>query len=86
MYIRIYKLLICHVKSLYFVIANCTIILLQVDAYLNNNKARFASHMARKLSMVGLIIGIVYFTVCLLCTVAIIVDVVVGAEDDSYDY
>ena len=40
--------------------------------------------MARKLSMVGLIIGIVYFTVCILCTAAITVGVVVGGED--YDY
>ena len=62
--------------------------LLQVDAYFNDNKlikARFAAHMARKLNMAGFILGVLAWGGILILT-GMTVGLSVGLTQDEYDY
>ena len=64
--------------------------LLQVDAHFNESKlseARFSSHMAKKLNMIGLILGLFTWSVFIVVTVITLsfsLSIGLNANEDNY--
>ena len=63
-------------------------LLLQVDPYFNDNrmsKARFASEMARKFSIAGLILGLFQLAVIIFIAIGLGIGLGVGLSEPYYD-